>query len=211
MQAFSPDDARPLRVFGYGSLMWRPGFDYLDARPATAVGARRALCVWSNAYRGSPERPGLVFGLDAAEAGVETQGMLFDIAPEERQAVVDYLYERELIYPIYRPVYVDVRESGAVSQALTFAVDRRDPSYAGGLARELRVAAIATGAGWSGRARDYLANALEHLAALGAPEHELAEELAEADRLPDDPSRLFGLLDEATRRRLDLVYKPRHE
>jgi len=204
-------ERRPLFVFGYGSLMWRPDFPHVARMPAIANGVSRALCVWSGAYRGSPERPGLVFGLD--QDGVsETRGVVFEVAPEHRRSVVAYLFQRELIYSIYRPEMIDVEgEDGRRRRALAFVVDRDDPAYAGDLAREARIAAIAIGAGRAGRARDYLANALERLEAMSAPEPGLAEELAAADRLGDDPALLFRLLDERARRRLDLVFEAGHE
>lgn len=198
-------------MFGYGSLMWRPDFPHERAEPALAPGVQRRLCVWSSAYRGSPERPGLVFGLDEAAADQAARGVLFDVAPRHRRAVIAYLFQRELIYPIYQPAMVRATAGGRDVQALTFMADRADPAFAGDLPRPARIAAIASGAGQAGRARDYLANALERLRAMGAPEPGLEADLAEADRLPNDPGLLFGLLDQATRRRLDLVFQPSHE
>lgn len=203
---------RPLHVFGYGSLMWRPDFPHLSATPAVAHGVGRRLCVWSAAYRGSPARPGLVFGLDPTDGAARTQGVVFEAAPADRRAVIAYLFQRELIYPIYRPELVDVETAaGRRLRALAFVVDRSDPAYAGDLSAEARVAAIASGRGRAGRARDYLANALERLEAMGAPEPGLAADLAQADRLGDDPQRLFRLLDEGARRRLDRVFEAGHE
>lgn len=210
-----PAERRPLFVFGYGSLMWRPDFPYVAQHPAWALGVNRRLCVWSAAYRGSPDRPGLVFGLDKADgdaaADARTRGVAFEVAPAHRRAVIAYLFERELIYPIYQPEMVTVEAGGGRMQALTFTVDREDPSYGGGVPRDVRVAAIASGAGRAGRARDYLANALAGLAEMGAPELELEADLAAADALGDDPSRLFRLLDKGARRRLDAVFEDRHE
>lgn len=204
-------ERRSLFVFGYGSLMWRPDFPYVDRRPATALGVSRRLCVWSAAYRGSPTRPGLVFGLDRAGADRTAEGVLFEVAPAERRAAIAYLFERELIYPIYQPELIETRTDVGPTRALAFVVDRADPAYAGSLAPETRIAAIAGGAGRAGRARDYLANALDRLDAMGAPEPGLAAELAAADRLPDDPARLFRLLDQSARRRLDAVFQAGHE
>ncbi len=202
---------RPLTVFGYGSLMWRPDFPYLRSRPARAIGMARRLCVWSSAYRGSPARPGLVFGLDQAAAGDAVQGVVFDVAPADRRAVVAYLFQRELIYPIYEPAMVRYAAADGGGEALAFVVDRADPAYAGDLPSDARVAAIASGAGRAGRARDYLAAALQRLRDMGAPEPALEAELAAADRLGDDPARLLSLLGERGRRRLDLVFQAAHE
>ncbi len=205
-------ETRPLYVFGYGSLMWRPDFPYARRMPGEALGVRRRLCVWSAAYRGSPARPGLVFGLDPTDAGAETtRGVVFEVAPRHRQAVIAYLFQRELIYPIYRPELVDTCSEAGRRQALTFVVDQTDPGYAGALGAEARIAAIASGAGRAGRARDYLANALARLDEMGAPEPGLAAELAAADRLVDDPERLLRLLDKRVRRRLDAMFQAAHE
>lgn len=206
-----PPERRPLYVFGYGSLMWRPDFPIRASWPAEAPGMRRALCVWSSAHRGSPARPGLVFGLDAGAKKDSVRGVLFEVAPTHRRATIAYLFQRELIYPIYQPAMVQVERAGEQVDALSFTVDRNDPAYAADLPADIRIAAIASGAGRAGRARDYLANALARLEAIGAPEPALAAELAAADLLPDDPAGLFSLLDEALRRRLDAVFQASHE
>lgn len=210
MNSRSPE-RRPLHVFGYGSLMWRPDFPFVASTAARAPGARRRLCVWSAAYRGSPARPGLVFGLDKDGEGAGAQGVLFQVAPDDRRAVLAYLFQRELIYPIYRPELIEVETDSGAVRALTFIADRGDPAFAGDLDAEARIAAIAVGAGQAGRARDYLAHALRRLREMGAPEPGLEAELAAADLLPDDPARLFSLLDESVRRRLDRVFQAGHE
>ena len=205
-------ETRPLYVFGYGSLMWRPDFPYQDRWTGDALGVRRRLCVWSAAYRGSPERPGLVFGLDPvgddpAVQDATTRGVVYEVAPRDRRATIAYLFQRELIYPIYWPAYVDTVSQAGRRRALTFVVDRADPGYAGGLAAAARIAAIASGRGRAGWARDYLANALDRLEAMGAPEPRLRAELQAADALGNDPERLFALLDEGVRRRLDAMFE----
>jgi cation transport protein ChaC len=203
-------ETRPLAVFGYGSLMWRPDFPFVRHRPAVALRLRRHLCVWSATYRGSVARPGLVFGLDHAVAAT-TPGVLFDVAPSDRRAVLAYLFQRELIYPIYQPEIISVKADGVVIEALAFVVDRADPAYAGDLSNEARVAAIRTGVGRAGRARDYLFKALEGLDAMGVGDPQLNAALATADGLPDDPGLIFRLLDEGARRRLDAVFQLGHE
>src|ERR1700719_2193903 len=88
-----------LWVFGYGSLMWQPGFSYLERIPARLVGAHRALCVYSFVHRGTPERPGLVLGLDR---GGTCLGMAFRVAAEHRVATIGYLRAREQVTMVYR-------------------------------------------------------------------------------------------------------------
>jgi cation transport protein ChaC len=201
---------RSLYVFGYGSLMWRPDFPYVWCRPALALGHSRKLCVWSSTYRGSPERPGLVFGLDITP-GRAAPGMLFKVDGRDRRKVIHYLFQRELIYPIYQPSRVIVEVENKTVPALTFTVDRDDPAYATDISRIVRRAAIASGAGRAGRAKDYLANALLKLRELGVHEPELEADLIAAEDLPDDPQLLFSLINQAMRCRLNLVFKPAHE
>src|SRR5215468_2984235 len=90
-----------LWVFGYGSLMWRPGFEYIEKVPARLVGEHRALCVYSFVHRGTPEKPGLVLGLDRGGA---CRGIAFRIAEQNRAATVAYLRAREQVTSVYREV-----------------------------------------------------------------------------------------------------------
>src|SRR6201988_3951365 len=94
----SKDD---LWVFGYGSLMWRPGFEHIEQVPARLIGEHRALCVYSFDHRGTPEKPGLVLGLDRGGA---CRGIAFRVAPEQRKATVEYLRAREQTTHVYREV-----------------------------------------------------------------------------------------------------------
>src|SRR5262249_2283441 len=88
-----------LWVFAYGSLMWRPGFEAPERAPARPSGAHRALCVWSHVHRGSPERPGLVLGLDF---GGMCRGLAYRVAAAYRKATIDYLRAREQVTMVYR-------------------------------------------------------------------------------------------------------------
>ena len=95
-----------LWVFGYGSLMWNPGFVHLRAEKAVLHGAHRALCIYSTHYRGTPDKPGLVFGL---KAGGSCVGMAFEVAAADREAVIAYLRAREQISMVYHEVVRPVR------------------------------------------------------------------------------------------------------
>src|SRR6201986_2319457 len=90
-----------LWVFGYGSLMWRPRFEFIEEVPARLVREHRALCVYSFDHRGTPEKPGLVLGLDRGGA---CRGMAFRVAAAQRSSTVEYLRAREQTTNVYREV-----------------------------------------------------------------------------------------------------------
>ena len=161
------DKAEDGWVFGYGSLMWRPGFPYRVVAPGLLRGYHRSFCVWSRHWRGTPQRPGLVLGL--APDG-ECQGLLFRVAASDWAWVKAYLDERELVSYAYAarwlPVETAVVESGAV-RAYTYVADPWHPQYAGEMSVD-RAAAIIVGArGVAGLNRDYLIETLRHMAAEG--------------------------------------------
>ncbi|MFN0192993.1 MAG: gamma-glutamylcyclotransferase [Aestuariivirga sp.] len=149
-------------VFGYGSLMWRPGFAYQEAVPALIHGFHRALCVYSWVHRGTPERPGLVLGLDRGGACL---GIAFKIDPGKWDETLSYLREREQVTMVYREIEAKVRlqRSGDAVPAVTYAVDRAHRQYAGKLPAEKLVEIVADCEGKSGRNDDYVFNTLAHL------------------------------------------------
>ena len=152
-------------VFGYGSLMWRPGFAWTERRRARLEGWRRSFCLRSIRYRGTPEAPGLVLGLDA-EPGAVCDGVAY--RPADPAAARDYLRERELVTYAYREAVLPVAlETGAVAAALTYVIDPEHAQYAGGLSCAEQAAIIARAAGPMGPNAAYLASTMEHLAALG--------------------------------------------
>jgi cation transport protein ChaC len=153
-------------VFGYGSLMWRPGFPFLEARPARLYGAHRALCVYSFFHRGSETEPGLVLGLDR---GGSCRGMAFRVAGENGDSVMAYLRERELVTNVYREATCPVRLDdghGAVVPAVAYLVDRHHRQYAGILSSELTLEIVRHGHGHSGANRDYVLDTARHLAGM---------------------------------------------
>ncbi len=156
-----------LWVFGYGSLMWRPGFDFLDKHPARLMGVHRALCVFSHVHRGTPEKPGLVLGLDR---GGSCRGIAFHVEAKKREATIAYLREREQITKVYREsmrpvVLLDAPETDV--RALCYLVDRSHEQYAGALTRERQLALVRQGLGRSGVNRDYVLATVKELEALG--------------------------------------------
>lgn len=160
-------------VFGYGSLMWRPGFDFAERRMALLPGWRRSFCLKSIKYRGTPERPGLVLGLDR-DPGAECRGVAYRATAETAEAARAYLRERELVTYAYaeatHPVELD---DGRRVEALCFVIDRSHTQYAGSLTPEAQAAVIAAAVGPMGPNAEYLDSTVAHLAELGVPDPEL--------------------------------------
>jgi cation transport protein ChaC len=164
-----------LWVFGYGSLIWRPGFAFLERRPALLIGAHRSLCVYSWVHRGTKQRPGLVLGLDRGGA---CRGVAFRIAPQERENVLAYLREREQVTDVYLERMREVRFAGGGRRvALAYLVDRGHPQYAGRLGIDTQFTMVLGARGRSGENAEYVINTVTHLAELGIADAEL-EELA---------------------------------
>ncbi|HEY8003268.1 MAG TPA: gamma-glutamylcyclotransferase [Phenylobacterium sp.] len=154
-----------LWVFGYGSLMWRPGFPFAERAAATLPGRRRAFCIYSVHHRGTYERPGLVLGL---APGGSARGMGYRIAPKDWAGVYAYLVEREQPTETYVEARRAVRlADGRRVEALVFLSDVRHPQWAGALSLERQAELIAGATGLSGRNVDYLRDLVEHLREMG--------------------------------------------
>lgn len=156
-------------VFGYGSLMWRPGFAHVETHLARLHGYRRALCVTSHVHRGTPERPGLVLGLDR---GGSCLGLAFRVPGALRDEVVAYLRARELVTLVYLERLLPVRLAGGdVVPALTYVVDRAHEQYAGALDVDEAARRVSGAVGVSGANEEYVLNTVAHLKALGIRDH----------------------------------------
>ncbi len=162
-------------VFAYGSLIWRPGFDYAERQRALLRGWHRGFCLWSHHYRGTPERPGLVLGLDRGGA---CQGVAFRVPGAAAAEVLRYLDDRELpdgMEVVYHRRVVPVRlEAGPTVPAVTYVVNRASRHYVPKLEPARVAAVIAAGVGLTGTNRDYLLNTLSHLTELGVHDAGLA-------------------------------------
>lgn len=170
-----------LWVFGYGSLMWRPGFAYDDARPAALTGYRRCFCIYSVHHRGSAERPGLVLGLDRGGA---CHGMAFRVTRERAAGTLAYLRAREQVNGVYREAALPLMLDGGVHvKGLAYLAERAHPSYAGCLPIAGQAALIRAARGVSGTNLDYLVSTLAHLASLGIREREMERVLVAAGPL----------------------------
>lgn len=170
-----------LWVFGYGSLIWHPGFDFAEKRRATLAGYRRAFCMTSVHYRGTPEAPGLVLALDRADGG-HCAGVAYRVAASEAEGVLAYLRERELVSYAYDEARLPVRfDDGAAVEAVTFVTNRTHPQYRGSLSIEEQAEIIARAVGPRGPNAEYLRNTLAGLEALGLHDPDLVH-LAELVR-----------------------------
>jgi glutathione-specific gamma-glutamylcyclotransferase len=191
----SDDPDGDLWVFGYGSLMWRPGFEFIAQVPARLIGEHRALCVYSFDHRGTPEKPGLVLGLDRGGA---CRGIAFRVAAGLRGRTIAYLRGREQTTHVYREVMRSVwldNEARERVSALTYVVDRGHVQYAGRLplAEQLRI--VQQGHGRSGNNRDYVLATVRAIEAQGFRDpqlHQLAMMLHEEPRSLHAPAPLEG-------------------
>lgn len=166
-------------VFGYGSLIWNPGFDYLRAEKALLRGAHRSLSVYSHRHRGTPEQPGLVFGL---ARGGSCLGVAFEVEAALWPAVFDYLQAREQDRGVYREALRPVTlESGGVVTALAYLVNERHPQFAGRLSIAEQVELIRRSTGQAGPNPEYVRNTARHLLALGIRDRMLMEIVSALD------------------------------
>jgi glutathione-specific gamma-glutamylcyclotransferase len=142
-------------VFAYGSLMWRPGFDFIRALPATLRGVHRRLCIYSHQYRGTPDKPGLVFGLDR---GGCCRGMVFEVDVTRWPETLAYLRDREQLTNVYVEVFKSVYAAGLHEpvKALCFVANRHHAQYAGTLPDQAIVNLIKQGEGQFGPCEDYV-------------------------------------------------------
>ena len=113
-----PDD---IWIFGFGSLIWNPGFEPMERKTATLQGFKRCFHIWTTMARGTPERPGLGMCLEPV-AGASCRGIAFRLASETRERDLKYLWSREMISCVYAPTWVEVAtDCGRTLPALTWA------------------------------------------------------------------------------------------
>ncbi|GMG82352.1 gamma-glutamylcyclotransferase [Paralimibaculum aggregatum] len=160
-------------VFAYGSLMWNPGFQCLEHHRAWLHGYARAFALSSIRYRGTPEAPGLVLGLDW-RPGAVCAGVAFRVCRSEEAAVRDYLHHREMVTRSYIELVREVTlDDGRRVPAQAYVLDRTHRQYAGALSLERQAEIIARAVGPAGPNDAYLHNTVDHLREIGIEDPEL--------------------------------------
>ncbi|HSW17571.1 MAG TPA: gamma-glutamylcyclotransferase [Ramlibacter sp.] len=168
-----------LWLFGYGSLLWKPEFDFSERRPARVHGWHRALKMWSRINRGTPERPGLVFGL---LSGGCCHGMAFRVPKAEGQATLTRLWEREMITAVYDPRWLECNTTHGGVSALAFTLSRKSPNHTGVLTEDEYRRIFECAEGHCGTTLDYAARTYEALQRLNVRDRQLERLLRLAPR-----------------------------
>lgn len=179
-------DARPdgpVWLFAYGSLIWNPAVHVAERRRARINGWQRAFCLLTHAGRGSPDRPGLVLGL---EPGGSCEGIALRIDEAGLEQELAMLWQREMLTGAYRPIWAEVYDGAGepFGSAIAFTMDHASFQYAGNLDRNEVVRCLATGSGSLGTSADYLFRTVESLRACGISDPPL-------DHLAIDVARLL--------------------
>lgn len=174
------DGHAPLWVFGYGSLIWKPEFEFEARQPARIHGYHRRLCLRSVLYRGTSECPGIVAGLDR---GGSCLGMAYRIGAARVREVFGQLWEREMFLGSYQPTWLNAqrRNGDTPVRALAFVVRRDARNYCGGLSEDAIVEILTRACGVNGTSLDYLRRTVAalHEAGLNDPHLERLAHRAE--------------------------------
>ncbi|HLO78595.1 MAG TPA: gamma-glutamylcyclotransferase [Magnetospirillum sp.] len=179
LAAVRPPDA-DCWVFAYGSLMWNPLFHPVERLPGRLPGYHRRFCFWIHAGRATPQQPGMMMAL---MPGGSCRGVLLRIAPDQADAELKLLWQREMVVGTYVPRLLPVRTPEGTVQAITFVANPRHPFFVANLSVECVAKAIAQAVGPLGRNRDYLHRTVETLREMGIPDQGL-ERLDQAVRSP---------------------------
>lgn len=163
----------PVWLFAYGSLIWRPECTAVERQRARVHGYHRGLYLWSHEHRGTPEQPGLVFGLDR---GGSCSGFAYRLPDDCLDESLLALWQREMPFPSYRPHWLSCRlEDGTKVQALGFVLERHLPSYAGNLPDSVLTQVLASASGRFGTTRDYVEQTIHALRNHAMPDVTLEE------------------------------------
>ncbi|MFT7571209.1 MAG: cation transport protein ChaC [Paracoccaceae bacterium] len=151
-------------VFGYGSLIWNPAFDYDEKRIGRLFGYHRQFCFWSTIGRGSPDAPGMMLALDT---GGSCNGIVLGVKRERAEEELTSVFMREMTGETYFAKWGSVQTAEGPVKAITFTANRASENYAGKQSLEETARHIAQGCGHLGPCTDYLFNTTQHLEDLG--------------------------------------------
>ena len=165
-----PSPGADVWVFGYGSLIWNPAFHFVEKRIARLIGYHRCFCLWTHLGRGTPERPGMVLGL---EPGGSCVGVAFRIAAEAVAEEVEVIWRREMVSGAYTPRWTRLSTADGPVTAVSFVINPEHPRYAEKPPEHEIVASLAHAKGPLGAAREYLDNTVDHLDDLGIHDRSL--------------------------------------
>ena len=168
-----------LWIFGYGSLIWRPDFDYAERRPAKVHGWHRALKMWSRINRGTPECPGLVFGM---LSGGSCRGMVFRVDKAHARQVMINLWQREMITAVYDPRWLACHTPHGPVRALAFTLSRKSPNHTGELPDQEYCRIFEQACGKFGTTRDYAQATYDELRRMGIHDRSLGRLLSLTDK-----------------------------
>lgn len=162
-----------LWVFGYGSLLWNPGFPVAETRLASLEGYRRSFCMHSIHHRGTEEDPGLVLALDEATDAV-CDGVALRAEPGTEDATLAYLRDRELVSSAYVERHVMLgMDDGRRVEALAYVINTDHWQYSRDMPLEQQAQIIAHAVGGRGPNTEYLWNTAAHLVELGIEDADL--------------------------------------
>lgn len=170
---------RDLWVFGYGSLIWRPDFDFAERRAARVHGWHRALKMWSRINRGTPECPGLVFGM---LSGGSCRGMVFRVDKAHARQVLINLWQREMMTGVYDPRWLPCHTTQGSVQALAFTLSRKSPNHTGELPDQEYRRIFEQACGKFGTTRDYAQATYDELRRMGIHDRSLGRLLSLTDK-----------------------------
>ncbi|MDA1100742.1 MAG: gamma-glutamylcyclotransferase [Proteobacteria bacterium] len=174
--AGTPQSTGDVWIFGYGSLLWDASFPHQEARTARLIGWHRSMCVWTALARGTPDLPGLSLGL---LRGGACDGIALRIAAGDLDAALPVIWQREMWTDIYEPTWVSLATNGVSLSALAFTVNEASRQFTGDLTLDQIIAHIAMAKGERGPCREYLANTVIKLQAMGIADSYL-EDLQDA-------------------------------
>lgn len=169
-----------LWVFGYGSLMWDPSVEFIEVRRALCHGHQRSFCLWDEGGRGSKEEPGLMLAIDE---GGSCEGIAFRVAREKLEHETFVLFRREMLAPVYRPIWLNLDTQAGPIEALSFAVNHDHEDIKPGIPLQNQAKMISRAKGMFGTNIDYLSDMHERLELLEIEDIYVSELFAATDAL----------------------------